>query len=80
MLRPVKRTKMFHTKHFGTNRPRNWTNRATNTAATTMRLVNSIALVRRLDGEARSAATGRRRRRVDDFEHSAHHIVDEVDP
>jgi hypothetical protein len=36
--------------------------------------------LRGLDGEARSAATGRRRRRIDDFEHPAHHIVDEIDP
>jgi len=35
--------------------------------------------LRGLDGEARSAAAGRRRRRIVDFEHPAHHIVDKID-
>ncbi len=35
--------------------------------------------IRRLDGEARSTTAGCRRRRIDDFEHPAHHIVDKID-
>lgn len=41
---------------------------------------SSATFIGRLDGEARSAAARRRRRRIVDFEHPAHQIVDEIDP